>query len=136
MVGVSGVAWCKSIVVCMYVFFLKWYGDHRDLHRVDRRQRQMCIRDRVWGRTGSDVLHGDRGDDELSGSAGRDVLYGGDGADVLTGGKDADRIFGGDGNDTIRAVGGGADVVDCGRGRDRVQADSRDRMVRCEVRLR
>ena len=21
-------------------------GDHRDLHRVDRRQRQMCIRDR------------------------------------------------------------------------------------------
>ena len=22
------------------------YGDHRDLHRVDRRQRQMCIRDR------------------------------------------------------------------------------------------
>ena len=22
-------------------------GDHRDLHRVDRRQRQMCIRDRI-----------------------------------------------------------------------------------------
>ena len=27
-------------------FFFKLYGDHRDLHRVDRRQRQMCIRDR------------------------------------------------------------------------------------------
>ena len=27
------------------VFFFEWYGDHRDLHRVDRRQRQMCIRD-------------------------------------------------------------------------------------------
>ena len=27
-------------------FFFKGYGDHRDLHRVDRRQRQMCIRDR------------------------------------------------------------------------------------------
>ena len=24
----------------------KHYGDHRDLHRVDRRERQMCIRDR------------------------------------------------------------------------------------------
>ena len=26
-------------------FFFEGYGDHRDLHRVDRRQRQMCIRD-------------------------------------------------------------------------------------------
>ncbi len=30
-------------------FFFQWYGDHRDLHRVDRRQRQMCIRDRYMG---------------------------------------------------------------------------------------
>ena len=28
-------------------FFFQGYGDHRDLHRVDRRQRQMCIRDRL-----------------------------------------------------------------------------------------
>ena len=28
-------------------FFFEGYGGHRDLHRVDRRQRQMCIRDRV-----------------------------------------------------------------------------------------
>ena len=28
------------------IFFDK-YGAHRDLHRVDRRQRQMCIRDRL-----------------------------------------------------------------------------------------
>ena len=27
-------------------FFFQGYGDHRVLHRVDRRQRQMCIRDR------------------------------------------------------------------------------------------
>ena len=27
-------------------FFFEGCGDHRDLHRVDRRQRQMCIRDR------------------------------------------------------------------------------------------
>ena len=26
-------------------FFFEWYGDRRDLHSVDRRQRQMCIRD-------------------------------------------------------------------------------------------
>ena len=26
-------------------FFFYWYGDHRVLHSVDRRQRQMCIRD-------------------------------------------------------------------------------------------
>eukprot|EP01016_Furgasonia_blochmanni_P026966 TRINITY_DN28509_c0_g1_i2.p1 TRINITY_DN28509_c0_g1~~TRINITY_DN28509_c0_g1_i2.p1 ORF type:complete len:330 (+),score=-47.26 TRINITY_DN28509_c0_g1_i2:2-991(+) len=29
------------------MFFFQGYGDHRDLHRVDRRQRQMCIRDRT-----------------------------------------------------------------------------------------
>ena len=32
--------------VCVGGFF-EGYGDHRDLHRVDRRQRQMCIRDRT-----------------------------------------------------------------------------------------
>ena len=32
--------------MCVVVFFFYCYGDHRDLHRVDRRQRQMCIRDR------------------------------------------------------------------------------------------
>ena len=30
----------------LYYFFFYGYGDHGDLHRVDRRQRQMCIRDR------------------------------------------------------------------------------------------
>src|SRR5659263_745814 len=30
------------------LFILEGYGDNRDLHRVDRRQRQMCIRDRLW----------------------------------------------------------------------------------------
>ena len=27
-----------------------FFGDHRDLHRVDRRQRQMCIRDRTYAK--------------------------------------------------------------------------------------
>ena len=29
----------------MLFFFFLCIGAHRDLHRVDRRQRQMCIRD-------------------------------------------------------------------------------------------
>ena len=29
----------------LHIFFFKWSGDPRNLHRVDRRQRQMCIRD-------------------------------------------------------------------------------------------
>ena len=35
--------------------YLERYGDHRDLHRVDRRQRQMCIRDR-WSGKGETVV--------------------------------------------------------------------------------
>ena len=31
-----------------FFFFFLWYGDHRDLHSVDRRQRQMFIRDRYY----------------------------------------------------------------------------------------
>ena len=43
---------CEGTQLCklwnqlvLFVFCFEWYGDHRDLHRVDRRQRQMCIRD-------------------------------------------------------------------------------------------
>ena len=40
--------WVVLIVLCVSVNFLFFAcsGDHRDLHRVDRRQRQMFIRDR------------------------------------------------------------------------------------------
>ena len=41
-----------SFLVLLFVFlsmicffFCQRYGDHRDLHRVERRQRQRCIRD-------------------------------------------------------------------------------------------
>ena len=37
---------CFFCLFCVFFFFYG-YGDHRDLHRVDRRQRQMCIRDRL-----------------------------------------------------------------------------------------
>ena len=45
-------------------FFFECYGDHRDLHRVGRRQRQMCIRDsptfhvRVNEETGQTIIAG------------------------------------------------------------------------------
>ena len=29
------------------LIFFYWYGDHRELHRVDRRQRQICIIDSI-----------------------------------------------------------------------------------------
>ena len=51
-----------SGVVVFFFFYV--YGDHRDLHRVDRRQRQMCIRDsagtgqkRSVGRRGAGLRH-------------------------------------------------------------------------------
>ena len=33
-------------VLHLFFFFVYCNGNHRDLHRVVRRQRQMCIRDR------------------------------------------------------------------------------------------
>ena len=33
------------VVLCL--FFFKGRGAHGDIHRVDRRQRQMCIRERI-----------------------------------------------------------------------------------------
>ena len=36
--------------------------DHRDLHRVDRRQRQMCIRDSAFtGKVAGDSMSGEMG---------------------------------------------------------------------------
>ena len=39
---------CAGFHSLIVMFFFWRYGDHRELHRVDRRQRQMCIRDRRW----------------------------------------------------------------------------------------
>eukprot|EP00828_Plagiopyla_frontata_P006925 TRINITY_DN1314_c0_g1_i1.p1 TRINITY_DN1314_c0_g1~~TRINITY_DN1314_c0_g1_i1.p1 ORF type:complete len:463 (+),score=24.23 TRINITY_DN1314_c0_g1_i1:27-1415(+) len=36
-----------SLLFLLLVFFFQCYGDHRDLHYPLRRQRQMCIRDRL-----------------------------------------------------------------------------------------
>ena len=43
---IYNVAYAVAKDLLLFVcFFFEGYGDHRDLHRVDRRQRQMCIRD-------------------------------------------------------------------------------------------
>lgn len=106
--------------------------------------------DRVSGGRGDDCLFGDRGNDRLdggpgkdkvSGGVGNDRVGGGDGNDVvagdsgndrLRGGRGNDRIVGGSGNDRIGARDGKRDRIDCGRGRDRLDADKRDRVRRCE----
>src|SRR5659263_568817 len=42
-------------------FFFQRYGDHRAVHRVERRQRQMCIRDRSCRRGGDEAPAAPRG---------------------------------------------------------------------------
>ncbi len=50
--GASGVSPDMCIINSKHVhIFFYYYRDHRDLHRVDRRQRQMCIRDNTHTHT-------------------------------------------------------------------------------------
>ena len=44
---------------------------------------EMCIRDRLYGGLGDDVLKGGMASDILNGGSGDDELYGGDGADIF-----------------------------------------------------
>ncbi len=89
--------------------------------------------DRVKGFTAGDRLDGLGGDDVLSGGKGQDCLFGRAGDDRLKGGAGRDRLQGGGGADLLDVRGGGRDRADCGPGkRDRVSADRRDRLRRCE----
>ena len=82
--------------------------------------------EKLVGRAGSDVIKGKGGDDCLVGNGGKDRLNGGSGKD---------RIRGGAGSDRINSVDGKRDIVNCGTGRDRVKADRKDRLRRCEKKL-
>lgn len=106
--------------------------------------------DRLRGGRGDDCLYGDRGKDRIDGGAGRDRVFGNSGNDRVAGGSGNDRVGGNRGNDRVSGGGGNDQVsgdsgndaisvrdgrrdrVDCGRGRDRVTADRRDRLRRCE----
>jgi hypothetical protein len=88
--------------------------------------------DRLSGGAGDDVLRGGVGRDTLAGGTGRDRLLGGSGADRLVGGRHRDAVLAGSGNDRIEARDRVSETIDCGPGFDRVVADRRDRLVRCE----
>lgn len=68
----------------------------------------------------------------VQGSPRADLLRGSRGDDVLRPGRGRDRVIAGAGDDVIFARDGERDVIDCGPGRDRVRADRRDVLRRCE----
>ena len=87
-----------------------------------------CIR----GERGDDIIDGGDGDDLVDGGSGDDRIRGGDGDDLLFGRRGVNRYNGGPGDDRIYSRNGRAEIVECGPGRDRVKADRRDRLRRCE----
>lgn len=87
----------------------------------------------LQGTPAGDRINGRGGNDRINGKGGRDCLNGGAGKDKITGGAQADTIKAGPGNDTVFAKDGTKDRVDCGSGRDRVIADKKDKLVKCEV---
>ena len=89
-------------------------------------------RDKLKGGAGNDSLTGGDGNDVLIGGPGKDKLNGGKGDDTLTGNGGKDSLVGGPGNDTINAKDGITELVRCGSGKDRVKADRKDRLSRCE----
>lgn len=89
--------------------------------------------DKLLGNSGKDKLQGDSGKDRLDGGSGADRLRGGSGADRLKGGRGRDSLKGDSGRDSIDVRDGQRDRVDCGSGRDKVKADKKDRLRRCEV---
>ena len=77
----------------------------------------MCIRDRIWGGNGKDILRGGFGSDYLSGGKNSDVIKGNDGNDVIVGGGGSDKLVGGDGDDFLKG-GVGSDTLIGGQGSD------------------
>jgi Ca2+-binding RTX toxin-like protein len=85
----------------------------------------------LYGQGDDDLLHGHAGLDLADGGDGADDIRGGGGPDVIYAGSGPDRVRGGRGRDDIEA-GPGRDWIDCGPGVDRLTADRRDRVRRCE----
>lgn len=101
--------------------------------RCANRRKGTSRADKVKGFAAGDLLDGLGGNDVLNGEAGDDCLFGRAGNDRLRGGAGRDRLNGGGGKDLLDVRGGGRDRANCGAGPgDRVLADGRDRLRRCE----
>ena len=94
--------------------------------------------DKLSGLAGNDLVCGGRGNDTLKGRAGNDQLSGQQGKDTLKGGPGKDTYAAGPGRDRVGSWERPPvrERVDCGRGFDRVGADTLDRVIDCEKRLR
>ncbi len=101
--------------------------------------------DTLRGRGAGDCIVGSAGADLMRADAGNDVLLGDDPATFKLGKPGRDRIDAGPGrdyvdagpaNDSVVSKDGETDIVDCGPGRrDRVEADRKDRLTGCEIRV-
>jgi hypothetical protein len=85
------------------------------------------------GGAGDDALSGGGWFDDLDGGAGNDRIAGGGGGDQIRGGLGRDLLLGGRGGDLLRDRDSKRGLIGCGPGRDRVKADRRDRLRRCEI---
>ena len=89
----------------------------------------------IEGGPGNDRLIGSRDllGDDLDGGSGTDRVFGGAGPDMIKGGRGRDLLSSERGRDRINSRDSTRDRVRCGPGRDRVKADRKDRLGRCEV---
>lgn len=88
------------------------------------------IDNKIYGRSGDDLLKGMGGDDLIHGGVGADQLYGGSGNDTLISGgggqwtTDSDRLYGEEGNDRLVADKAGHVIMEGGTGQDIYQVDA------------
>jgi serralysin len=92
-------------------------------------------RDYLVGAKGNDTLTGSSDGDVISGGTGNNVLNGGRGNDDLFAGKGKSKYYAGRGDDFVLSRNKVRERIECGAGRDKVNADKRDVLVRCEKRV-
>jgi Ca2+-binding RTX toxin-like protein len=86
----------------------------------------------VSGGPEADALRGNGGDNTINGREEDDLLVGRRGSDQIVALTGRDTVRAGAARDEVLAANGVRTFVDCGPGRDRVSADRRDRLRRCE----
>jgi len=93
------------------------------------------FRDYLIGKDGNDTMLGSPQGDVISGGKGNNVLRGGGGNDDLFAERGKSKYSAGRGDDFVLSKNGVRERVDCGAGRDKVNADKRDVLIRCEKRV-